>query len=313
MLHSESNLTNRPTLTAIVCNRNHAAYLPRALAAILSQSPSFDQIIIVDDASTDESVSVIQSLGKEHPNFLFIRQHEQRGATISAAAALQKAEGDYVGWFAADDHIMPGFTSRALALLESYPGLGVIAGEVDFAQADGDGHVTREYRYDLSADRILSPEEVFHWMQRKYLWLPAYAALVKRDLLLQLGGWLRELDWFSDWYPVQMAAYMGGAGLIASPMAKIYENENSDGQRGRHTPARRDAALDALLNLLNRAENLEFRRKARDAPALIFVPFSYPILHRLIRRPSDWDLMVAILCMLAYNFTRHRLKRLIKI
>jgi len=310
VLDGRENLTIRPSLTAIVCNRNHSLCLPRALGAILSQSPPFDQIIVVDDASTDESVAVIEDLRSKHPNFLFIRQPQRLGPTASASAVLHKATGDYVGWFAADDQIMPGFTSRALALLEQHPTLGVIAGEVNFTRLGGDNRIVREYRYHLAADCALDAEDVFRWMQLQYLWLPAYAALVKRSLLLELGGWPHDLDWFSDWYPVQMAAYVDGAGLIAAPMAIIYESEDSDGQRGRHDPKRRDAALDALLDRLARPENHLLRRKVRGAPRLLFVPFGYPILLRLLRRPSDWDLLVTILLNFSCSFAKRRLSRL---
>lgn len=303
-------MTNRPSLTAIVCNRNHAPCLPRALGAILSQSPPFEQIIVVDDASTDESVAIIEDLCSKHPNFLFIRQQQQLGPTASASAVLHKVTGDYVGWFAADDQIMPSFTSRALALLEKYPTLGVIAGEVNFVRTGEGCQIIREYRYNLAADCALDADEVFRWMQRQYLWLPAYAALVKRSLLLELGGWPHDLDWFSDWYPVQMAAYVDGAGLIAAPMATIYESEDSDGQRGRRDPIRRDAALDALLDRLARPENRHLRLKVRSAPRLLFVPFSYPILLRLLRRPGDWDLLVAILLKFSCSFAKRRLSRL---
>lgn len=300
-------MTNRPSLTAIICNRNHAALLPRALGAILSQSPPFDQIIVIDDASTDGSVAIIEDLRQRHPNFLFIQNRQQLGPTPSAAAALPQAEGDYVGWFAADDCLADGFTARALSLLEKHPGLGVVAGEVDFAEADGEGRKIREYRYDLTADCALTADAVLQWMQHRYLWLPAYAALVKRSRLLELGGWPRELDWFSDWYPVQMAAFLDGAGLIAAPMATIYESQASYGQSARHDPVHRDAALDALLDRLSRPENRLLRRKVRSTPHVLFVPFSYPILRRLLRRPGDWDLLLAILLKFSYGFVRRRI------
>lgn len=304
-------MTDRPSLTAILCNRNHAGLLPRSLGAILSQSRPADQIIVVDDASTDNSAAVIEGFQARHPNFLFLRQNVRLGPTASARAALPRATGDYVGWFAADDEIRPDFFSRAMALAERHPGLGAIAGEVDFAQAGSDGGITRDYRFGIREDTALDAEAILRWMRQQYLWLPAYAALVKRRRLEELGGWPLELDWFSDWYPVQMAAYLDGAGLIAAPMATIYESEGSDGQRGRRDPARRDAALDALIERLGRRENALLRRKARSAPALIFVPFGYDMVRRMLRRPADWDLLVAILAMLTYNAIRLRLRRLL--
>jgi cupin fold WbuC family metalloprotein len=50
-----------PTLTAIICNYNHGHFVSRAIEAMLNQSRPVDEFIIVDDGSTDDSVSIIGS------------------------------------------------------------------------------------------------------------------------------------------------------------------------------------------------------------------------------------------------------------
>ena len=50
----------RPTLSIVVPNYNHGHYLPECLDSILSQSWPPDELIVIDEASTDNSVAVIE-------------------------------------------------------------------------------------------------------------------------------------------------------------------------------------------------------------------------------------------------------------
>ena len=54
------------SFTVLITNYNDARYLPVALEAILSQTPGPDQVIVADDGSTDDSVSVIEAWANRH-------------------------------------------------------------------------------------------------------------------------------------------------------------------------------------------------------------------------------------------------------
>jgi glycosyltransferase involved in cell wall biosynthesis len=54
-----------PSISVVVPNYNHASYLPHCLNAILSQSVRPNEVIIVDDGSTDNSVEVVLEFAKK--------------------------------------------------------------------------------------------------------------------------------------------------------------------------------------------------------------------------------------------------------
>jgi glycosyltransferase involved in cell wall biosynthesis len=102
------------TLSVVLANYNHARFLPRALNAIVSQSRPPDELILVDDASTDDSVSIMRAFAARHP-FISVVQNEQNlGATGAGARGLEIARGDYVQCAAADDYMLPGFIERTM-------------------------------------------------------------------------------------------------------------------------------------------------------------------------------------------------------
>jgi len=58
---------DKSTLSVIMSNYNHSRFLPEALDAIVNQSRQPDEFIIIDDASTDNSVEIIQSYASRYP------------------------------------------------------------------------------------------------------------------------------------------------------------------------------------------------------------------------------------------------------
>ena len=94
-------------LSAVVPNFNHGAVVGEAIRAIAQQVPCADEIIVVDDASTDNSVEVLERLRLNHPALRIIRLEFNRGAIFALNRGLQEARGRYIYFGAADDSDAP--------------------------------------------------------------------------------------------------------------------------------------------------------------------------------------------------------------
>src|ERR1043166_952802 len=108
---------NRPKLSVIVPNYNHGHYLPVCLQSILDQSWPADEIIVIDDGSTDNSVEVIEGFARRHSNIRFYRNLENLGVVATINRAFSLVNGEFVFGSAADDHILPGLFEKSLRLL----------------------------------------------------------------------------------------------------------------------------------------------------------------------------------------------------
>jgi len=110
---------------------NYGGYLPELVYSVLDQ-PSLDvRIIIVDDASSDDSAEVASELESTHSQVSLIRHPSNCGHIRTYNDGLAQANGDYVILLSADDLLPPGAITRAVALMECHPTVGLVYGWAD--------------------------------------------------------------------------------------------------------------------------------------------------------------------------------------
>src|SRR5258708_29809920 len=117
--------TSLPTLSVVVPNYNHAQHLPTSLPAILNQSFKPIEVIVLDDASTDNSVEVIRRFEAENPLVRLVKNEKNLGVMPNLNKGVQLAKGDYVFIGSADDEIIPGLFEKSMQLLAQYPQAGL--------------------------------------------------------------------------------------------------------------------------------------------------------------------------------------------
>jgi glycosyltransferase involved in cell wall biosynthesis len=110
-------MSERPTIAAVVVNYNYARYLPAALDGLLAQDTPFDEVIAVDDGSTDDSRRVLDDY-RSRVKVVEIPNGGQLGA---CRAGLAAATADYVYFLDADDVAMPGLVATVAPALVTRP------------------------------------------------------------------------------------------------------------------------------------------------------------------------------------------------
>lgn len=112
-------------VTAVVPNYNYARFLPRRIESILSQTYPVSELIILDDASTDDSDEVIKSLikkyQKEYKNIRFIyrKNKENTGKPIVQwKKAFRLSSGNFIWICEADDYCDNDFLASLMPTFE---------------------------------------------------------------------------------------------------------------------------------------------------------------------------------------------------
>jgi glycosyltransferase involved in cell wall biosynthesis len=117
---------SKPSVSIIAISYNHAPFIQEALDSIFNQSYSNIEVIVIDDASTDESCSVIESCIQGR-SVLFLKNEKNVGNCTSFNRAYKYATGDYIIDFALDDIMYPTRIEKQVELFQqSSDNVGVI-------------------------------------------------------------------------------------------------------------------------------------------------------------------------------------------
>lgn len=121
-------LRRRPRVSVAIPNYNYARYLPETIESALDQ-PGIDvDVLVVDNASTDDSVEVVRRLANADPRVRIIVHSTNEGQIASFNEAVQSTTGEYVVMLCSDDLLTPGSLTRSAALLEAHPNVGFTYG-----------------------------------------------------------------------------------------------------------------------------------------------------------------------------------------
>jgi len=199
------------TLSVVLPNYNHAKFIGRALAALLGQERTADEIIVIDDGSTDDSVAVIERIAAGAPAIRLLRNPSNIGVIPTLQRGLEAARGKYIYFAASDDWIFPGFFALALRRLEADPDMGLFCGEAMLV----DGASNRPFavrpavRPRLRAGRIetAGTEQLLRSTDN---WILTGSAIFRRDCVIWAGGFDARLGSFADGFIARKVALKYG-------------------------------------------------------------------------------------------------------
>lgn len=191
-------MTQSPSVAAIIPTYNCAGFLPEAIASVRAQTAPVEQIIVVDDGSTDNTAEVVSGLG---PGIIYLQQ-QNAGPSAARNAGARAAHTEWVALIDADDLWLPDKTERQLALLESHPELALIAS--NRTEVDGAGKVILDSLFDHHGLRPLFEDLAGKPNPRALArlaginFIPTSSVLMRRDVMLELGGFNTGIRFSED-------------------------------------------------------------------------------------------------------------------
>lgn len=208
------------TLSVVMTNYNHSAYLGDALEAITTQSLQPTEFIIVDDGSTDNSIEIIEEFRIRFPYIKLFKNEKNMGIIHSANFALRKASSTYVISCAADDCVMPGCFEKGVAMLEKHPQRGMCLSK--FCIFDGDDlENSRTIGKLLASEKTsLSPEEFMKKVAWNHFPMPGFSAVIRNQCLQETDLLIPELGPLGDWFFFHTIAFRYGICFIPEVLGK---------------------------------------------------------------------------------------------
>lgn len=164
----------KPKITVVTITYNAAAVLQRTLDSVLTQSYPYVEHLIVDGASTDETLTMVAHYREESTETaasheIVVTSEPDRGIYDAMNKGLQRATGDYIVFLNAGD-TLPSTDTLELVMDKAADGVGVLYGDTDVV--DGEGNFLYHRR--------LQPPERLTWRSFRQGMLVCHQAFYAR-------------------------------------------------------------------------------------------------------------------------------------
>ncbi len=110
--------TCRPPLTVGLAVYNGERFVATALDSLLGQTYGDFELIVSDNASTDQTPAIVQDYAARDRRIVYVRHERNQGAAWNFNYVAQRSDGKYFKWAAADDLCAPTFLERCLEVLD---------------------------------------------------------------------------------------------------------------------------------------------------------------------------------------------------
>jgi len=128
---------NKPLVSIGLPVYNGQDFLREAIASVLNQSYQDFELIIRDNASTDQTAAICRDFASRDQRIRYLRNESNVGAGPNFNGIVSHARGKYFKWLAHDDVLAPKFLARCVDVLESDPTAVLACPRVRFIDAQG--------------------------------------------------------------------------------------------------------------------------------------------------------------------------------
>ncbi len=206
-----------PTFSVVIAAYNAAGFIGAAIESVLHQSVGAHEIVVCDDASTDETVKIVQAYDS---HVTLLRSERNRGCAASRNEALRAASGDFIVILDADDRFLPERIEALGEAARERPDLDILTTD---AYVEVDGKTVGRYYGPHWAFEI--EDQRSEILRRNFVFI---AAATRREAVLAAGSFddtkRRTEDW-DLWIRMIFSGSM--VGCVDAPLAVYADRPDS--------------------------------------------------------------------------------------
>lgn len=205
-------------ISVIVTNWNGKHLLKKHLENIIQASPEASEIILADDASTDDSLEFAKSLQNKYSQLKIISHLNNQGFTKNSNFAVKKSLGDFVVLLNNDINPHPGYITHSLKHFQDPIVFGV-----GFAEL---GH--ENYGKIFWKNGYIQTEPGYSTKTHITSWLSGGSSIVRKDLFLKLGGFDNIYEpFYNEDQDLGFRAWRSGYKLLWEPKSVVEHQHES--------------------------------------------------------------------------------------
>lgn len=122
-------MINSERISVVIPLYNKSRHICRTLHSIVAQNQPVGQVVVVDDGSTDEGVSVVNKFIEDNKlsNLIEVVSQNNSGVSRARNVGVSFSDGDYVAFIDADDTWSPHFIEEIVSLIGVFPSAGAFS------------------------------------------------------------------------------------------------------------------------------------------------------------------------------------------
>jgi len=216
-----------PLVTIVITSYNYGRYVGEAIRSALAQTYSNLEILVLDNASTDDSLEVIRSFRDER--LRLVVHPENIGLQANHNAGLRLAKGEFVLLLAADDRMLPTLVADIIDYRRAHPQVDVVYASVAIVDDAGKILLGFEHGSFDGADSYEGRNELASLLARdNNMYLPT--TMFDKKLFDELGYFDESLVLCDYEFDLRMAGAGKRFGFFAKPEALIrFHGNNASG------------------------------------------------------------------------------------
>jgi glycosyltransferase involved in cell wall biosynthesis len=235
------------TLSIVIANYNDGALIGSALARIVAQTRQADEIIIIDDGSTDDSLNRIRAIADANSHMRLLTHPTNKGAIEAIKALFAEARMDYIYSTAADDGIGPKFVEMLLGLAETYPSAGLCCSNTVIH-----GRFRKAPVHHAFESGFLPPKVFAKALNGQHIY--STGTIYRRDALHGSHMFDPALRWHSDWFANLVTAFRHGLAFLPEAHSFITDTPTSYSNLGRKDWSIQSNLIEHVFGLVNSSE-----------------------------------------------------------
>ena len=207
-----------PTVSVIIPTYNRAQLACRAIRSVLSQTYGDFEVLLVDDASTDDTEAMVKALGDARIRYL--RQHENQDVSAARNRGMREANGQFIAFLDSDDEWLPTKLEQQLEVMgKAPPTVGVV-------------YTGAIRRHDDGSERIWLPASRGDVLEDLLLLnitdSGSASVLMRRNVMRVVGFFDEEIPAMEDYdYWIRVARFYD-FDFVEQPLVRYYEVQRDD-------------------------------------------------------------------------------------
>lgn len=174
----------RLTVSVLIPTFNRREQLVSALQSVLRQTRTVDEIVVVDDGSTDGTREMLDDFTQQYADIpVLVIHQENRGPSAARNAGIKAASGELIAFLDDDDVWFPEKTERQLSIFASDPRLDLLGCASNIVKMYGGPRVVR----------------IREWAMLFRNWFATPTVMVRREVALSSGGFPESLRHYEDY------------------------------------------------------------------------------------------------------------------